>query len=77
MTESHTGETHEDRLSQNNLIEDYSGAIAQSFRPDKGTAILVRPDGYIAWRSSDSDIVGLTSWLDNTLRITRGIPTRR
>ena len=75
MTESHPGETHEDRLSQNNLIEDYSGAIAQSFRPDKGTAILVRPDGYIAWRSSDSDIVGLTSWLDNTLRITRaGIP---
>src|SRR6185437_2441546 len=66
---SHLTETQEDGLRESNFVEDFCHAIARSYRPDGSTAILLRPDGYIGWRSKVSDIVGLTSWLDNILGI--------
>lgn len=51
------------------IIEDQNGAVARAYRQGNDTAVLLRPDGCIAWRSHARDVAGLTSWLDDTLRI--------
>jgi 2-polyprenyl-6-methoxyphenol hydroxylase-like FAD-dependent oxidoreductase len=48
-------------------IEDDEGAIVRIYRPGKTTAILLRPDGHLAWRSREPDFLALASWLDGTL----------
>jgi 2-polyprenyl-6-methoxyphenol hydroxylase-like FAD-dependent oxidoreductase len=48
-------------------VEDDQGAIVRACRPGKATAILLRPDGHLAWRSREPDFLALTSWLDGTL----------
>jgi 2-polyprenyl-6-methoxyphenol hydroxylase-like FAD-dependent oxidoreductase len=48
-------------------VEDDRGAIVRTYRPGKATAILLRPDGHLAWRSREPDFLALTSWLDGTL----------
>ena len=50
------------------MIEDDHGAVAR-LHPGKNTSILLRPDGYLAWRSRQADASGLAIWLDKTLRI--------
>ncbi len=51
------------------IVEDYCGAVARAYRPGKKTTVLLRPDGFIAWRSRTCDVASLTSWLDDILRI--------
>jgi 4,5-epoxidase len=49
-------------------VDDDQGAIVSTYRPGKATAILLRPDGHLAWRSREPDFLELTLWLDGTLR---------
>jgi hypothetical protein len=51
------------------VVKDESGAAAGTYRAARGTAILLRPDGHIAWRSARSAPAGLLSWLDLVLGI--------
>jgi aromatic ring hydroxylase-like protein len=37
-------------------------------------ALLVRPDGHLAWRGTDA--AGLQAWLDNALGAPAGVLTR-
>ena len=39
-----------------------------------GDALLVRPDGHLAWRGSDA--AGLQAWLDGALGRRAGVPAR-
>jgi 2-polyprenyl-6-methoxyphenol hydroxylase-like FAD-dependent oxidoreductase len=39
-----------------------------------GDAMLVRPDGHLAWRGTEDD--GLNTWLDNALGKPSGVPVR-
>lgn len=32
-------------------------------------ALLVRPDGHLAWRGAPTDVGGLERWLDSALRL--------
>jgi 2-polyprenyl-6-methoxyphenol hydroxylase-like FAD-dependent oxidoreductase len=61
-------------------VEDDRGAIVRAYRPGKATAILLRPDGHLAWRSREPDFLALTSWLDGTLcaktRVSSNAPER-
>jgi len=57
------GATH----SGDTVIEDDAGAIARAYRPASDTAILIRPDGHLAWRSRSADVSGVIAWLDKIL----------
>jgi 4,5-epoxidase len=45
------------------VVHDSDGTVAQAYRPGRHAAILLRPDGHIAWRSSQLAPDGLVSWL--------------
>ena len=45
------------------VAQDGSGAVADAYRPGWHAAILLRPGGHIAWRSSCSTPDGLIAWL--------------
>jgi 4,5-epoxidase len=45
------------------VVHDSDGALAQAYRPGRSAAILLRPDGHIAWRSSQLAPEGLVAWL--------------
>jgi 4,5-epoxidase len=56
--------------SQNNVakwpdavLEDRAGEIARAWRPANSSAILLRPDGHIGWRSENPDDNALRKWL--------------
>ncbi|MGB3583022.1 MAG: FAD-dependent monooxygenase [Roseiarcus sp.] len=56
------GEVDADRL-----LEDPGGKVARAYGARAGAAILVRPDGHIAWRSAIADRRGLEAWIDGAL----------
>jgi hypothetical protein len=58
-----------DRVAADAVVKDESGAAAGTYRAARGTAILLRPDGHIAWRSARSAPAGLLSRLDPVLGI--------
>jgi 4,5-epoxidase len=49
------------------LLEDPGGKVARAYRARPGSAILIRPDGHVAWRSPTADRRGLEAWLDGVL----------
>jgi 4,5-epoxidase len=49
------------------VLEDEHSAVVGAYRPGRHTAILLRPDGHIAWRSSRLAPAGLVAWLDHVL----------
>jgi 4,5-epoxidase len=55
-----------DPLDEESAVQD-DGAIASSYRLGRHAAILLRPDGYIAWRSSRFATDGLVRWLRRSL----------
>jgi 4,5-epoxidase len=56
------------------VVQDDHGAVARAYRPGRRGLILLRPDGHIAWRSSQLATEGLVSWLDHALG--RTVPER-
>ena len=45
------------------MVEDPNNELAEAYHPDpRGAAILLRPDGYIAWRTSPMSPEGLVAW---------------
>jgi 4,5-epoxidase len=50
------------------VVRDDDLAIASAYRPGRRAAILLRPDGHIAWRSSRLAPDGLVAWLHRSLR---------
>jgi 4,5-epoxidase len=54
------------------IVQDHFGEIARAYRADTDTAILLRPDGHLAWRSQRPDVAGVTFWLDHILGIKFG-----
>jgi hypothetical protein len=54
------------------IVQDHFGEIARAYRADTDTAILLRPDGHLAWRSQRPDVTGVTFWLDHILGIKFG-----
>lgn len=61
------------------IVRDDRGAIADAYRPGRRAAILLRPDGHIAWRSSQLAPAGLVSWLGRAFddRPPKSAKTRR
>jgi 4,5-epoxidase len=57
------------------VIDDRFGAIRRGYRPAKTTTLLIRPDGYLAWRSGTPDAAGLTWWLEDVLGVGRAAGT--
>jgi hypothetical protein len=53
------------------VLEDRAGEIARAWRPSNSSAILLRPDGHIAWRSENPDDSALRRWLGLVLNGTR------
>lgn len=49
------------------VVQDEQAGLADAYRPGRRSAILVRPDGHIAWRSAQLAPEGLRSWLLHTL----------
>jgi 2-polyprenyl-6-methoxyphenol hydroxylase-like FAD-dependent oxidoreductase len=45
-------------------LTDASGDFATTYRADGGAAWIVRPDGYIGWRSSGCSAAAIKSWLE-------------
>jgi 4,5-epoxidase len=56
-----------DGIDADRLINDARREVARAYRARPGAAILVRPDGHIAWRSAPADRRGLEAWLDGAL----------
>jgi 4,5-epoxidase len=46
------------------IVHDDRRELARAYRAGKNTAILLRPDGHIAWRSDVRDSTGMTLWFD-------------
>ena len=44
------------------VVQDHEGAVARAYSPGRCSAILLRPDGHIAWRSSRLSPDGLVAW---------------
>jgi 4,5-epoxidase len=49
------------------LLDDEAGSVARAYKSGKTTAILLRPDGHIAWRASSPHAGSLSVWLDTAL----------
>jgi 4,5-epoxidase len=49
------------------VVQDDDGAMAGAYRFGRHSAILLRPDGHIAWRSSRLAPDGLVAWLHRSL----------
>jgi 4,5-epoxidase len=49
------------------LVDDAGGHVSRAYRARPGSAILVRPDGHVAWRSASADRRGLEAWLNGVL----------
>jgi len=62
-------------LASERLVLDDGGAIARTYRPGRHAAILLRPDGHIAWRSSRLALDGLVAWLRRSLDANDGAPS--
>ncbi|MGF6722728.1 2-polyprenyl-6-methoxyphenol hydroxylase-like FAD-dependent oxidoreductase [Paraburkholderia sp. GAS41] len=45
-------------------LTDASGDFVTAYRAKGGTAWIVRPDGYVGWRSSGCSGVGIRSWVE-------------
>lgn len=56
-----------DALEAERAVQDDDGAIAGAYRFARPSAILLRPDGHIAWRSSPFALYGLAAWLRHSL----------
>jgi len=58
---------HGDEAVADRVVEDAAEKVARAYRARAGSAILIRPDGHVAWRSPIADRPGLESWLDGVL----------
>jgi 4,5-epoxidase len=56
-----------DALETELVVQDDDGAMAGAYRFGRHSAILLRPDGHIAWRSSRVAPDGLIAWLHRSL----------
>jgi 4,5-epoxidase len=59
------------------VVEDDRDALTRAYRPRRQTAILLRPDGHIAWRSSKLASAGMISWLSRALDGQATLPTNQ
>jgi hypothetical protein len=57
------------------VVEDDRDALTRAYRPRRQTAILLRPDGHIAWRSPKLAPAGMISWLSRVLDGPATLPT--
>ncbi|MBV9180223.1 MAG: FAD-dependent monooxygenase [Acidobacteria bacterium] len=53
--------------SEEILVLDTRGALKRIYKSVPGTAILIRPDGYVGWRSKTCDVKSMLKWLDSSL----------
>jgi 4,5-epoxidase len=56
-----------DPLGTDGVVRDDNRAIASTYRAGRRAAILLRPDGHIAWRSTRLAPAGLVEWLRRAL----------
>jgi hypothetical protein len=56
------------------VVEDAAEKVARAYRARAGSAILIRPDGHVGWRSPIADPRGLESWLDGVLGLKNAHP---
>jgi 4,5-epoxidase len=56
-----------DPFGAEDVVQDDNRAIASIYRPGRHAAILLRPDGHIAWRSSRISPDELVAWLRRSL----------
>jgi 4,5-epoxidase len=61
-----------DSLGTETVVQDRDGAVTGAYRPAGHVAILLRPDGHVAWRSSRFAVGGLVAWLHRTLDAKNG-----
>jgi hypothetical protein len=58
-------------------VEDHADGLAEADRPGRRAAILLRPEGHIAWRSSRMSPDGLIAWCAaNSIHLPLPIPLR-
>jgi 4,5-epoxidase len=57
------GTASEARTESDAALEDHLGELARAYHASKSTAILLRPDGHIGWRSSRGETRALAAWL--------------
>jgi len=58
-------------LGRHDIVDDFQGEIARAYRPGKSTAILLRPDGHVGWRSKRPDATALGAWIDGMLNASK------
>jgi hypothetical protein len=63
-----------DEAGADRVVEDAAEKVARAYRARAGSAILVRPDGHVAWRSPTADRRGIESWLDGVLGLKNAHP---
>jgi 4,5-epoxidase len=63
-----------DEAGADRAVEDAAEKVARAYRARAGSAILIRPDGHVAWRSPAADRRGLESWLDGVLGLKSAHP---
>jgi 4,5-epoxidase len=49
------------------VLRDHRGSIADAYRPGRSEAVLLRPDGHLAWRASRPKAVALCKWFNMAL----------
>jgi 4,5-epoxidase len=59
--------TRADASAVETVVHDHDGAVARGYRPGRHAAILLRPDGHIALRSSQRTPELLVAWLRRSL----------
>jgi 4,5-epoxidase len=59
--------TPDDPFGPETFVQDDDGGMVSAYRPGRRAAILLRPDGHIAWRSSQLAPEGLLTWLHRAL----------
>jgi hypothetical protein len=57
-----TGDGDSNLCGSVRVVEDHADGLAEAYRPGQRAAILLRPDGHIAWRSSRMSPDGPIAW---------------
>ena len=62
----------DDMRCTDTVLTDHSGAIVQLYQPGDAEAVLLRPDGHLAWRAAHPDAIKLGEWLSMALDKRKG-----